>query len=180
MAVPDVSIRVVRPDDAPLLSRLEVENRVHLSAGGPLRSDDYVSVEGQRTLIDALLEQYDADTCVPWVIELDRTVVGRILLAGIVRGGFSSASVGYWVCASVGGRGIASAALALAVEQAFGELGLHRLEAATTLANVASARVLAKAGFEEYGVAPAYLFMRDGWTDHRMFQLLNDDWVEPS
>ena len=174
-----MSIRVVRPDDATALSRLEVDNRVHLSAGGPLRSDDYVSVDGQLRLVDGLLDQYEEGTCVPWVIELDRTVVGRILLAGIVRGGFQSASVGYWTCASVGGRGVASAALALAVEQAFGKLGLHRLEAATTLANVASARVLTRAGFEQYGVAPAYLFMRDGWTDHRMFQLLNDDWVAP-
>ena len=171
-----MSIRVVRPDDAAALSRLEVDNRVHLSAGGPLRPDDYVSVEGQRRLVEGLLEQHDAETCVPWVIELDGTVVGRILLAGIVLGGFQSSTVGYWVDASVGGRGIASAALALAVEHAFGELGLHRLEAATTVANVASARVLTKAGFEEYGLAPAYLFMRDGWTDHRMFQLLNDGW----
>ena len=175
-----VSVRLVRAEDAAALSRLETENREYLQAGGPARSDEYVSVAGQTALIASLLAQYEAGTCVPWVIELDGAVVGRALVVAIVRGGFQSGVVGYWVDESVSGRGIASTALARLVDHAFGELGLHRLEAATTLANEASARVLAKAGFEQYGLAPAYLWMGGRWEDHRMFQLLNDAWTEPA
>jgi ribosomal-protein-alanine N-acetyltransferase len=174
-----VSVRLVRPDDAEVLSCLETENREYLQAGGPVRSDEYVSVAGQAALVDGLLGQHEAGTCVPWVIELDGAVVGRILLAAIVKGGFQSAVVGYWVSESVAGRGVASAALAHLVDHAFGELGLHRLEAATTLVNEASVRVLTKAGFEQYGVAPAYLWMGGRWHDHRIFQLLNHAWTGP-
>ena len=175
-----VSVRLVRPEDAEVLSLLETENRAYLQAGGPVRSDEYVSVAGQTALIAGLLTQHEAGTCVPWVIELDDEVVGRILLVAIVRGGFQSAVVGYWVSETVAGRGVASAALAHLVDHAFGELGLHRLEAATTLTNEASVRVLTKAGFEQYGVAPAYLWMDGQWQDHRMFQLLNEAWTEPA
>lgn len=175
-----VSVRLVRPEDAHALSRLETGNRVYLQAGGPVRSEEYVSVAGQTALIAALLSQHEAGTCVPCVIELDGEVVGRILLVAIVRGGFQSAVVGYWVSESVAGRGIASAALTRLVDHAFGDLGLHRLEAATTLVNEASVRVLTKAGFEQYGVAPAYLLMGGQWQDHRMFQLLNHAWTEPA
>lgn len=174
-----MTIRLVGSDDAEVLSRLETENRDYLQSGGPVRSDHYVSVDGQRDLIASLLDGHRSGTCAPFVIEIDRVVVGRILLAAIVRDGFQSASVGYWVTESMSGRGIASRALELLVDHAFGELGLHRLEAATTMANAASARILVKAGFEQYGVARDYLWMGGRWRDHRIFQLLNGDWTDP-
>jgi len=174
-----VTIRTVRPEDAEALSRLETVDRAYLQAGGPVRSDHYVSVDGQRELIAGLLAAHRSGTCAPFVIEADGTVVGRILLNGIVRGGFQSAAVGYWVTESMSGGGIASRALALLVDHAFDELGLHRLEAATTLTNDVSAHILAKAGFEPYGVARNYLWMDGRWVDHQLFQLLNEAWTEP-
>lgn len=174
-----MTIRLVGQEDVEVLSRLETENREYLQAGGPVRSDHYVSVEGQRELVTGLLEAHRAGTCAPFVILVDNAVVGRTLLTSIVRGGFQSATIGYWVSENESGRGIASRALGLLVDHAFGDLGLHRLEAATTLTNHASAHILGKAGFEPYGVARNYLWMEGRWRDHRMFQLLNADW-EPS
>jgi ribosomal-protein-alanine N-acetyltransferase len=174
----DVSLRPVAPEDASVLARLETENRHYLLTGGPIRSDHYVSVAGQQELIATQLESQRAGTCAPFVIEFDGEVVGRIILNGIVRGALQSASVGYWVEERRSGRGIASRALGLAIGHAFGELDLHRLQAETTLTNVASARILERAGFEQYGVAPDYLRIAGRWQDHRMFQLLNPDWSE--
>jgi ribosomal-protein-alanine N-acetyltransferase len=176
----EVSIRLVRVQDAETLSRLETRDREYLQAGGPVRSDHYVSLEGQRELIDRLLEGHRSGTGAPFVIEAHGKVVGRILLAAIIGGGFQSASVGYWVTESMSGRGIASRALRLLVAHAFGERGLHRLEAATTLDNAASAHILTKAGFEQYGLARDYLRMGGRWRDHRLFQLLNATWTEPA
>ena len=114
----------------------------------------------------------------PFVIETDGQVVGQITLKGIVRGPFQSAFIGYWVAESAAGLGVASRALGLVVEHAFGELGLHRVQAETTLTNDASTRVLLKAGFEQFGVARDYLHIGGRWQDHRMFQLINDAWSE--
>jgi ribosomal-protein-alanine N-acetyltransferase len=173
------SIRLLHPDDAERLSQLESQDRVYLQEGGPVRSDHYVSVEGQRELIAALLAEHRSGTCDPFVIEVGGEVVGRTLLTGIYRGGFQSATVGYWVTQSMSGRGIASRALHLLIAHAFGELGLHRLEAGTTTTNHASAHILTKAGFEEYALARGYLYMHGRWVDHRLFQLLNPAWTPP-
>lgn len=73
------------------------------------------------------------------------------------------------------GRGLATAAVTQACAAADTELGLHRVEAGTLLDNVPSQRVLAKCGFEEFGVAPSYLYINGAWRDHRLFQrILND------
>lgn len=175
-----MSVRLVHPGDAAALSRLEIANREYLLSGGPIRSDEYVSVAGQGELIAAQRDGHGAGTGAPFVIEVDGAVVGRITLSGIVRGPFQSASVGYWVAESVAGRGVASRALDLMVRHAFDELGLHRLEAGTTLVNDASARILTKAGFQQFGVAPDYLFIAGRWQDHRLFQLLNPAWRQPT
>jgi ribosomal-protein-alanine N-acetyltransferase len=178
--VRDVSIRLVDPSDAATLSRLETENRDYMLAGGPIRSEHYLSVAGQQELVATQLDGHRAGTCAPFVILERDQVVGRIILNGIVRGALQSAFVGYWVDEPRSGRGIASRALRLTIAHAFDELGLHRLQAETTLSNDASARILTKAGFEQYGVARDYLRIAGRWQDHRMFQLLNDAWTEPT
>lgn len=55
------------------------------------------------------------------------------------------------------------------------ELGLHRVEAGTVLANTASQRVLAKAGFTEIGVAPRYLHIDGARRGHRLFRRILHD-----
>lgn len=74
------------------------------------------------------------------------------------------------------GRGIATHAVHLAVALAFGGLGLHRLQAEVQVGNGASARVLERCGFTEYGLAPDYLRLGDSWADCRLFQLVHDGW----
>ncbi|RJU02603.1 N-acetyltransferase [Arthrobacter frigidicola] len=93
------------------------------------------------------------------------------------RGGpFLNGHLGYWVDSELTGRGIGSAAVAFAVEAAQDVLGLHRLQAATLPHNSASQRVLDRAGFEEIGVARAYLRIAGRWQDHRLYQRI----LEPS
>lgn len=41
--------------------------------------------------------------------------------------------------------------------------------------NAASQRVLAKCGFEEFGLAPRYLHIDGEWRDHRLFQRVLHD-----
>lgn len=87
-------------------------------------------------------------------ILLEDRLVGRITIFNIAREPFQSASVGYWVTQDMNGRGVATAALALLVDEAFGRLGLHRLEAATLTTNSASQLVLRRNDFRRIGLAP--------------------------
>jgi len=62
-----------------------------------------------------------------------------------------TAKVGYWVAEPLWGRGIATAAVEFITGYAFSALPIDRLQAGVFDWNVASARVLEKAGYEQEG-----------------------------
>jgi Acetyltransferase (GNAT) domain len=82
-------------------------------------------------------------------------LAGVIELSNLASGPFQSATVGYWVDDAHRGRGLATRGVAAIVELAFGELGLHRLEAATLVDNLASQRVLERTASIASGSHPA-------------------------
>lgn len=63
-----------------------------------------------------------------------------------------SAEIGYWLGEAYWGRGITSAAVAAATAYAFRELDLVRVFAVPFVRNLASARVLERAGYVREGV----------------------------
>ncbi len=170
-----VICRLISMDDARPLAELLRANRAFLAPWEPLRSEEYFSEDGQRAVIAAVLAEHELGRCLPYVITEDGSApLGRITLNGIVRGAFLSCSVGYWVSQAAGGRGIATAALAQLKHVAFGELGLHRIQAETLLDNLASQRVLEHNGFSRIGLARAYLKIAGRWQDMIIFQVVND------
>ena len=161
-------------EDGRALAELLRVNREFLAPWDPIRGDDYYTDDGQLALLREALDGQERGTALTHVILAeDGRVVGRITLSGIVRGPFQSCSVGYWVAASDNGRGLATAALAHLKQLAFGELGLHRIEAGALLHNVRSQRVLERNGFVRFGVAPEYLSIAGRWQDHVMYQVLS-------
>ena len=101
-------------------------------------------------------------------------LLGRITLSERVRGALLSGNIGYWVDEDSSGLRHATNAVTATVRLAFEDLGLHRMQAETLVPNEPSHRVLAKAGFTRYGLAPAYLRITGAWQDHVMYQRLND------
>jgi len=166
--------RVVSLDDAEALARLVSANRDYLAPWSPLQDDAYYTVGGQREVLTRQLAAYDRGAMFPLaILDSDGAVAGSINLNSVIRGAFQSASVGYWVSESRAGRGLASAAVADVTELAFGELGLHRLDAATLLHNTPSQRVLLRNGFRPFAVAESYIKIAGRWQDHILFQLLS-------
>jgi len=147
------------------LLALRFANRDFLRPFEPERDDSFFTLEAQRARIGehsyAIL---DGDA-----------IAGTISLSNVARGAFQSANLGYWVDRRRNGKGLATRALAATVQEAFGELGLHRLEAGTIVDNVASQRVLEKNAFEPIGLARRYLHIGGDWRDHLLFQRLADD-----
>ena len=177
----DPTTRLVTVDDAAKLARLQREHRDFLAPWEPLRPEEYFTAEGQRIQIAANLERHARGECEPRVVLDERgAVVGQVTLHAIVRGALQSSTLGYWLSPTVGGRGLATRAVADVVRLAFDDLGLHRLEAGTLIHNVRSQRVLEKNGFVRFGLAPRLLRIAGQWQDHVLFQLLNDDWREPA
>ena len=91
----------------------------------------------------------------------------------IVRGSLLSASLGYYGFAGTDGLGLVREAVELVVDRAFGELGLHRLEANIQPGNERSRRVVEALGFRHEGFSPKYLMVGGDWRDHDRFAILN-------
>jgi len=160
-------IRRLTADDADELAALLLANRAYLAPFGPTHDERFYTVERQ-------LERLEREDKDGFAILDDGRIAGTVSLSNIVRGPLQSANLGYWVAERVTGRGLATGAVGEVIDVAFGELGLHRLEAGTLLDNLASQRVLAKNGFEPIGIARGYLHIGGEWRDHMLFQLLAD------
>jgi [ribosomal protein S5]-alanine N-acetyltransferase len=170
-----VDIRPLAVTDARTLAQLYSENRAFLAPLEPLRPDAFYTFEGQRRHIAQLTDRRSTGSAYPFVILAGGNLVGAINLSNVVRGAFQSCNVGYWVAKEHNGHGYATVALGLLCARAFGDLGLHRIEAGTLLHNVASQRVIEKNGFTRIGVAPRYLQIAGEWSDHILFQKTLED-----
>jgi ribosomal-protein-alanine N-acetyltransferase len=167
-----ITTRLLTTEDAPALAELITTDREFMAPWEPDRAESFFTVDGQRENVRAALEQYDRGVTLPHAIVDGDRLIGRITLNTIVRGPFLSCSVGYWVGKADNGRGAATTALAAIARLAFGEMGLHRIEASTLLDNAGSQRVLERNGFVRFGMAPNYLKIAGRWQDCYLFQLL--------
>lgn len=101
-------------------------------------------------------------------------VVGVINLNEIVAGAFQSAYLGYYGMVRFARKGFMTDAMRLAIDLAFGELSLHRLEANIQPENVASIALVHRLGFQKEGFSPGYLRIDGQWRDHERWALRAD------
>jgi len=127
---------------APAVLAFELANRAYFATFISDRGDEFYDQFTER--YDALLAEQEAGTYAGYVlVGDDGTVLGRFNLYDLQDG---TAVLGYRVAQHVAGRGVATATVR--------ELcGLRTLKAETTHDNVASQRVLIKAGFVPVGPA---------------------------
>ena len=166
--------RLITADDAPVLAELQRANREFLAPWSPERDPTHFTLEGQRRAVADSLARYAKGTALPRVILCDGGVVGRVTLSEITYGVFASCHLGYWLSQSHTGRGLATTAVSELLDIAFGDLGLHRVEAGTIPENVRSQAVLERNGFVRFGYAPSYLKIAGRWQDHILYQRLEE------
>ena len=87
----------------------------------------------------------------------------------------STAEIGYWLVPRARGRGIGSLAVGLLARWAVNEAGLARVEAYVVPDNIASQRVLEKAGFRREGLLRSYLSYEGRRFDALLYSLLPSD-----
>jgi len=107
-----------------------------------------------------LVEQEAGSGAFYVLVDEDGSVLGRFNLYDINDG---TAALGYRVAQHVAGRGVATATVRELCRLASARVGLRELRAATARENVASQKVLTKAGFVPVGPAgPADLGGKPG------------------
>lgn len=160
--------------DGPALAEAYTRNREHLAPWEPARADAFFTIETHERDVEASLTRLEAGLAMPFVLVDGEEIVGRVNLSDLVRGAFQNAHLGYWIDFRYTGRGLATAAVGLAVHAAR-EAGLHRVQAGTLVHNAASQAVLARNGFAQFGLARRYLRIAGEWQDHVLFERLLDD-----
>lgn len=95
-----------------------------------------------------------------------------------IRPGFQPArgDIGYWVGLPFQGRGLGCAAVARALDIAFLEMAMEKVEACAFLGNGASRRILEKNGFREEGLVRKAVLKRGRWLDEWLFGITREEW----
>jgi ribosomal-protein-alanine N-acetyltransferase len=153
------NLQRLHADHAPAVLVFELANRAYFAASISDRGDDFFAQFTDR--YNALLTEQEAGTCAFYVLVAgDGSVLGRFNLYAIEDG---TAKLGYRVAQHVAGRGVATATVRELCRVAAAQHGLRTLRAATARQNVASQKVLTKAGFVPVGPAdPADLGGKPG------------------
>jgi ribosomal-protein-alanine N-acetyltransferase len=98
-------------------------------------------------------------------------IVGSVNINNIVRGTLRSGALGYTGYAPTVRRGYMTEGVGLVVRHAFGELGLHRLEANIQPDNTPSLDLVRRLGFRREGYSPAFQFINGAWRDHERWAI---------
>ncbi|WP_153398293.1 GNAT family N-acetyltransferase [Ornithinicoccus halotolerans] len=116
-----------------------------------------------------------AGQLVPFVVEADGVLVGQMHLFEVVWGSRWSATAGYWLDRQATGRGIATWALAMAIEHGLLRVGLHRVEVNVRPENTASLAVVRRLQLREEGRRRGLIHVDGDWRDHLSFAVLAEE-----
>jgi len=157
--------------DAETLLAFELAHRAYFEHWINARPADYYHLEAVRAAIADAERDRQADRGYQFLIKRDEAIIGRINLTSVTRPYYNKATLGYRIGEGHTGQGVASHALSELKRIAFGELGLHRLEAVVRPENVGSVRVLERNGFHQFGHATRCMQLHGEWFDLLYFEL---------
>lgn len=165
----NIELRVLTPGDAKEVTNYYNNNREHLKSFEPSRDESFYTLEAQKRSLIESYKQYLNGTSINFGLYKHEVFIGKLQISNIIMGVFRSAFIGYSIDKDFQGKGYMKEALRLALDYAYEDIGLHRVEASTLIDNVRSQGVLKACGFNELGVNKNYLFIDGEWRDHITF-----------
>ncbi len=170
-------LRPLTVGDAEALLALRVKNQTFLAQFEPTKPQRYFTLTEQRRELEIGDQARRQDLRYVFGVYLTDgdVLVGRISVDNVVRGAWQNATLGYFIDRDNNGRGLGTEAVRHALGFAFEEAGLHRVQAGVMPRNLASIRVLEKAGFRYEGFSPRYLKINGVWEDHKMYAVTIED-----
>jgi len=173
-----VELHPLRRSDAAEWSRVRLANENWLAPWEPSAVQPWAARHTPaafRAVRRRVLQRARVGLTLPFTIRVEGRLAGQVTIDNVVRGALRSGNVGYWLDRSVAGRGMASLAVALVCDHAFGPAGLHRLQADIRPENGPSQRLVERLGFRREGLLRRYLDIDGDWRDHYTYALLAED-----
>ncbi len=150
---------------------LRMSSKSFLTPWEPVWSEHEYNRFNFRARIKHYQQQIKNDVGYPFFIfhREEGHLLGAITASNVRRGVAQMCSVGYWIGERYARQGFMSEALSALIAHAFGNLGLHRVEAACLPSNAASISLLRRNEFVQEGMAAEYLQIAGKWQDHLLF-----------
>jgi [ribosomal protein S5]-alanine N-acetyltransferase len=162
------------------LRPMAAEDRVDLLA----HLSDRATVEHMD--IAPLRDLADADTIIAWALQLQASgkgvrwvirdgagsFVGTVGFQSLIRERGSRGEVAYDVVRARWRTGVMAQVLPAVLDNGFGVLGLHRIEALVTPGNAGSAALLERLGFMREATLRDYAFWKDRYWDQWLYARL--------
>ena len=171
-------LKMCQPEESKLVADYFVRNKNFLFKLEPVRNEDFFTAEFQEEALKGNIELYNKGEALRlWIYKKEdkNKIIGNVNFNNIVRGPFLSCFTGYRLDVDEVNKGYMTEALGRAIEVAFDELRLHRIEANIMPQNKPSFRVVEKLGFYKEGLAKKYLKINGVWEDHVHMVLLNEN-----
>ena len=171
-----IFIRFFENTDAESLLDLHLRNCELFQKYSPTFDHDFYTLDSKSKHINNSIKQREEDKNYSFGIYLkdNGKLVGDVSLYHISRGALQRCLIGYSLDKQYNGRGYTTEAVSLAVEFAFNELKLHRVDAGVMLRNIGSMRVLEKVGFHREGIEQKGVKINGQWEDHQIFAIISD------
>lgn len=169
---PRLTLREVTADDFDGLFALEGDERVcyHLSY-------DTKGAEAVQARLEDAIARAKLPNRPDYYLASTETAGGQMV--GVVRLGLTgirAVDLGYSVRYDRWGRGYATEGSRMAIDFAFGTLGLHRVMAGIGPDNGASQRVVEHLGMQYEGRIRDHVFTNGAWRDSLTYSVLEHEW----
>ena len=168
----NVNLRVMEKEDLPLLVEWFNDPEV-LGEYNPI-------IQTSRTEKEKAIEDRNPSEQKTFIIEKkDGLKIGFINHFNVVWNGIGKLlTIAYCLLPAERRKGYCTEAVKIIVDYLFLSKEIPCIQATTHVENVASQRVLEKAGFKKEGVMRQRFFIRGEWPDQVLLSILREEWKE--
>lgn len=169
-------LRTPSLNDKEFFHAFDERNKAHLSKWETVA---HTKIEEYETILKKWKQEQEEGRSLRFFIyrknELDK-LIGICNFTQIFRASFQACYLGYKIDLKEEGKGVMYEALQKLIPFIFEDIGLHRIMANYMPANLRSANLLKRLGFEIEGYAKNYLKINGKWEDHVLSALSKEDW----
>lgn len=167
----DIIIKLLDESDTQELFMFEVENKVFFERTCLPRGDNYYELTNFTTIVKELVEEQDKGLIYMYLIyDTYGKIIGRVNLVSVTRENLNKAELGYRIGEKHQGKGYATKAVKLVLDEARNKLKLHKIEAGTSPDNIGSQIILIKNGFEFSGRTTNHIYLNGKRCDSVNFE----------
>jgi len=170
----EISLKPVEAQDSESIFALTAANRLYLRNWLPW-VDSTKSVEDTRKFVEACMAQCEQRAALHLCIRYRGEVAG-ILGFHYFDWPNRSASIGYWLSEHLQGKGIMTRSCREAIEFAFNEMGLNRIEIRCAVQNVRSRAIPERMHFTNEGTVRDAEWLYDRFVDLIIYGMLARQW----